>query len=175
MKWFVAVTLLGATLCAQEGGGYDADKALARKHLEAGKPLEALKLAGAISKRAPDDYELQYTIAKAYRLSGQLEAAEKTTQWLLDLRPENLGGLHEAGLLREQFGDLVGAVDLLNTVFRATPVSKHKERAELLRDIARIFEKQKMPKEAAELRQEAERLKGLEIANEKATTTAAHR
>jgi len=169
------MTLLGATLRAQGGDSFEAIKASARRQLEAGKPLEALKIATGISKRAPDDYELQYTVAKVYRLSGQLEAAEKATQWLLDLRPENLGGLQEAALLREQFGDLTGAVDLLNMVFRATPASKYKGRAELLLDIARIFDKQKMTKEAAQLRQEVERLKGLEIANEKATAAAAHR
>lgn len=168
------MTLLGATLRAQKDDSFQAIKASARRQLEAEKPLEALKIARGISKRAPDDYKLQDTVTKAYRWSGQLEAAEKASQWLLDLLPENLGGLQEAALLREQFGDLTRAVDLLNTVFRATPVSKYKESAELLLDIARIFDMQKMTKEAAQLRQEVERLKGLEITNRKATA-AAHR
>lgn len=174
MRIIMLVSFLGATLCAQEAARYDSLKVKAKATLEAGKPSEALAMSVEMAKKSADDYDLQYIVAKAYRLLGQLPQAEKATQWLLDLRPDNLGGLHEAGLLRECFNDLDGAVDLLNRVFRATPVSKHKERAELLTDIARVFDKQGNKQGSGQLRAEVERLKGLEIANEKATTTATH-
>jgi tetratricopeptide (TPR) repeat protein len=170
----IYVSGLGAALCAQEALQYDARKIEARQAVAAGKYELALQIAEPIAKKAPDDIEVWYTIAQAQRLLGKLEAAEKATQWMLDLRPEFIGGLWEAGLLREQFKDLPGAVDLLNTVYRATPTSKNTERAAILKDIARIFDKQELKAEAAQLRKEIERLKGLEIANEKATTSPTH-
>lgn len=174
MQLLTLVAFLSASLCAQEVVQYDALKLKARAVLNAGQPAAALELAAPLLKKAPDDYDLQYTVAKAHRLLGHLVEAEKATQWLLDLRPEFLGGLHEAALLRECFNDLPGALDLLNSVFRATPVSKYNERAELLSDIARIFDKQDLKQDSAQLRKEIIRLKGLESSNAKATATSTH-
>ncbi len=175
MKLAFLVSILGATLCAQEAVNYDALKIQARSYIGAGKPELALKIAEPLANKAPDDIDLWYTVAQANRMLGKIEAAEKATQWMLDLRPDNLNGQHEAGLLREIFNDLSGALDMLNIVFRATPVSKHSERAAILNDIARIFEKQNLKTEAAQLRKEIERLKGLETANAKATATPDHK
>ncbi len=175
MKLAILVSILGASLCAQEAVQYDALKVQARNYITQGKPELALKIAEPLVKKAPDDIDIWYTVAQANRLLGKIEAAEKATQWMLDLRPENLNGQHEAALLREIFGDLPGALDLLNVVFRATAVSKYPERAAILNDIARIFEKQNLKTDAAQLRKEIERLKGLEIANAKATATPDHK
>ncbi len=175
MKLALLVSILGASLCAQEAVQYDALKVQARNYIAQGKPELALKIAEPLVKKAPDDIDIWYTVAQANRLLGKIEAAEKATQWMLDLRPENLNGQHEAALLREIFNDLPGALDLLNVVFRATPVSKYTERAALLNDIARIFEKQNLKTDAAQLRKEIERLKGLEIANAKATAIPDHK
>ena len=169
------VSVLGANLCAQDAQGYDTLKIKANLELRAGKLEAALKIAEPLSKRAPDDIDVWYTLAQTYRRLGKIEEAEKATQWMLDLRPEYLGGLHEAGLLREVFNDLPGALDLLNTVFRATPVTQYTDRAATLGDIARIFDKQNLKTDAAQLRKEVERLKGLEIANAKATATPDHK
>ena len=49
------------------------------------------------------------------------------------------------------------------------------DRAATLNDIARIFEKQNLKADAAQLRKEADRLKGLEISNAKATATPDHK
>lgn len=174
MRLLLLVSVLGATLCAQDDLGYDALKIKANLLLSQGKLEEVVKIAEPLSKKAPDDIDVWYTLTQAYRRLGQLEQAEKATQWMLDLRPDNLNGQHEAALLREAFNDLPGALDLLNVVFRATPVSKYSERAALLGEIARIFEKQNLKAEAAQLRKEMERLKGLEIANAKATAAATH-
>jgi len=175
MRTLILVSLLGANLCAQEASNYDALKLQARAAIAAGKFDQALKIAEPMAKKTPDDIELWYTVAQAHRLLGNLVEAEKVTQWMLDLRPEFIGGLWEAALLREQFKDLSGAADLLNDVFRRTAVTKYSERAAILNDIARVFDKQNMKTEATQLRKEIERLKGLEIANEKATATPAHK
>jgi tetratricopeptide (TPR) repeat protein len=175
MELALLVSILGASLCAQEAVQYDALKVQARNYIAQGKPELALKIAEPLVKKAPDDIDIWYTVAQANRLLGKIDAAEKATQWMLDLRPENLNGQHEAALLREIFNDLPGALDLLNVVFRATPVSKYSERAAILNDIARIFEKQNLKTDAAQLRKEIERLKGLEIANAKATAIPDHK
>ena len=175
MKLALLVSILGASLCAQEAVQYDALKVQARTYIAQGKPELALKIAEPLTKRAPDDIDIWYTVAQANRLLGKIEAAEKATQWMLDLRPDNLNGQHEAALLREIFNDLPGALDLLNVVVGATPGSKYTERAAILNDSARIFEKQNLKPEVAQLRKEIERLKGLEIANAKATATPDHK
>jgi predicted Zn-dependent protease len=132
----------------------------AKALLESGKWAAAEKKLVPLAKKAPDDIEVQYALAQAYRLQGQLEKAEKTTQWLLDLRPDFAGGLWEAALLREQFQDLSGAVDLLNAVYHRTHASNPKQRAAVLEDLARIFDKQENKKDAEIVRKEILRLKG---------------
>ena len=175
MRLLLLVSILSANLCAQDALGYDTQKIKANLALRDGKLEEVLKIAEPLAKNAPDDIDVWYTLAQAYRRLGKIDQAEKATQWMLDLRPEYLGGLHEAGLLREVFNDLPGALDLLNTVFRATPVTQYTDRAATLSDIARIFDKQNLKTDAAQLRKEVERLKGLEIANAKATATPDHK
>lgn len=160
------MVMLGALGRAQSADEYDATKAKAREALAKGEYEMALKLVEPLSRKAPDDYELGLTLARAYRLNGKLEQAERATQWLLDLRPEMMGGIWEAALLREAFGDLNGAVELLNTVYRATAGTRYGERAKVLADLARIFERQEKKDDAGQLRREIERLKELEKKNE---------
>lgn len=174
MYRLVAICALGASLCAQSASEYDALKLKARQALTDGKSAAALEIMKPLARKAPDDIDAQYLLAKSYRLTGNLDAAEKTTQWMLDLRPEFPGGLYEAALLREQFKDYTGAVDLLNTVFRATAAAKHAERLEILNDVARVLDKLNLASDAAQVRKEMERLKGLIAQNAKATSTPDH-
>ena len=183
MRRILIVSVLGACIaCAQitpsmlkptadlaTGIRYDAVKIQANNALRDGKPALAIELAEPLSKSAPDDIDVWYTLAQAYRQSGKLDIAEKTTQWMLDLRPEFIGGLWETGLLREQFKDLPGAVDMLNDVYRRIPASKFEDRSRILTDIARIFDKQELKSDAALLRKEIERLKETAKSNAKAS------
>ena len=163
MRQLTILLVLGACLaCAQ---GYDDAKTAAAKAIRQGKPVEAQRIAEPLSKAAPDDIDLWYSLAQAYRLQGKLDLAEKATQWMLDLRPDFLGGLWEAGLLREHAKDLAGAVDLLNNVYRQIPAYKSEDRARILTDIARIFDKQELKADAAMLRKEIDRLKEPDRAN----------
>lgn len=150
--------LLGASLGAQEPGDFNTRKARARAAIDRGQPGVALKIAQPLAKHAPDDYELGYTVAKALRLLGRLPEAEKQTQWLLDLRPENPGGQWEAALLREQFADLPGAADLLSQVYRAIAATRPELRIPLLEDLVRVFTKLNLPADAAQLKQELQKL-----------------
>ena len=158
MRCLPLLLLLGAQLGAQEPGDFNARKAQARTALDQGQPAQALKLAQPLAKQAPDDYELNYTVAKALRLLGRLPEAEKQTQWLLDLRPELPGGRWEAALLREQFADLSGAADLLSQVYRATPATRPDLRIPLLQDLVRVFTKLNLPADAAQLKEELQKL-----------------
>jgi tetratricopeptide (TPR) repeat protein len=156
---------------------FETSKLEAARMLQAGKFQEARLAATPLAKASPDDIEVWYILAKANRKLGKLTEAEKQTQWMLDMRPENPGALWEAALLREQFKDLSGALDLLNDVYHRTPASKHAERAELLTDIARIFTRQGKTKDAAMLRTEIAKLTKLakELANETPTRNLTHK
>lgn len=142
----------------------------AKKLLASGKFAEAVKKLEPAAKASRDYIETQYVLAQAYRLNGQWDEAEKTTQWMLDLRPEFVGGLWEAALIREHLKDYSGAVDLLNMVYHRTPSTKTEARIEVLNDFIRVFDKQENKKDAALLRKEIERLKGLQ----RETSTSTH-
>lgn len=169
--WALAAWAAGASLfgqAADTGAIFERRKLEAMEVLAKGDAAKAVRLAEPLSKQSPDDLEVRYTLAKAYRLTGKFDAAEKMTQWMLDMRPEYVGGMWEAALLREQFQDYTGAVDLLNEVYHRTPKSKVDERVAILEDLARLFDKQENKKDAAQLRSEVARLKGT-ISNEKAS------
>jgi predicted Zn-dependent protease len=144
----------------QQTEQFERDKLAGKALLAAGKYEEAARKLAPLAKRMPDDIELNYWLAQSYRLNGDLTQAEKATQWLLDLRPDFSGGLWEAALLREQFKDLSGAVDLLNSVYHRTPASNNTSRIAILEDLARIFTKQENKKDADIVTGEIARLKG---------------
>lgn len=157
--------LLVGTLLAFAGGVPLRGQSLpetdrAKKLISESKFAEAVKLLEPVAKTSRDYIETQYVLAQAYRLNGQWDLAEKTTQWMLDLRPEFVGGLWEAALIREHLKDWSGAVDLLNMVYHRTPATNSQTRIQVLGDLARIFDKQQNTKDAALLRQEIVRLKG---------------
>ncbi len=139
---------------------FERDKLAGKALLAAGKFDEAAKKLGPLAKRMPDDLEVNYWLAQSLRQHGDLAKAEKTTQWLLDMRPDFAGGLWEAALLREQFRDLDGAVELLNQVYHRTPASKTETRIAILEDLGRLFRKQKNVRDADIISQEVARLKG---------------
>ena len=48
---------------------------------------------------------------------GKYAEAEKSAQWMLDLRPGNIPALTRAAYLRELFGDIEGALELMQQAF----------------------------------------------------------
>lgn len=156
LAFALAALAAGASLWGQNVP----ETALAKHLLEEGKFAEAVKKLEPAAKASRDYIETQYVLAQAYRLNGQWEDAEKTTQWMLDLRPEFVGGLWEAALIREHLKDFSGAVDLLNMVYHRTPATNVIARIAVLEDLARIFDKQENKKDAGLLRKEIARLKG---------------
>jgi tetratricopeptide (TPR) repeat protein len=57
---------------------------------------------------------------------------------MLDLRPGNLPGVTRAAYLRELFGDVDGALDLMNMAYQSTPPTEVEDRAWILTQMAHL-------------------------------------
>jgi tetratricopeptide (TPR) repeat protein len=99
---------------------------------------EARDLAIALNKRVPDDIMVYGLITDAQAELGNYREAEAACQWMLDLRPGNVPGLTRAGYLRELFGDLDGALELMASAYQQTPPSEVEDRAWILTQIGHL-------------------------------------
>ncbi len=82
---------------------------------------EALTLATTLNKKVPDDLMVYGMLTDANIELGKYDDAEKSAQWMLDLRPGNIPALTRAAYLRELFGDIEGAIDLMQQAFTRMP------------------------------------------------------
>jgi len=82
---------------------------------------EARERARVLNRRMPDDVPVYGYIAEAAFELGDYAEAEEAAQWMLDLRPGNTLGLARGANLRAVYGDLHGALDFYNQVYRETP------------------------------------------------------
>ncbi|MEQ8661827.1 MAG: tetratricopeptide repeat protein, partial [Gammaproteobacteria bacterium] len=94
--------------------------------------------AEALHARAPDDLMTYALLVDACVELGDYVCAEEAAQWLLDLRPGNVAGLTRAAYLRELFGDLDGAVELMSQALNRMPPDETEERAWLLVQLAHL-------------------------------------
>ncbi len=69
---------------------------------------------------------------------GNYSDAEAATQWMLNLRPGNLPGMTRAAYLRELFGDIDGAYELMDMAFQATPPTETEDRAWILSQMGHL-------------------------------------
>lgn len=99
---------------------------------------KALEAATTLNKRMPDDLLTYGFLTDANAELGNYEEAEKACQWMLDLRPGNVAGLTRAAYLREIFGDIEGAIQLMETSYRRTPAEEVEDRAWILTHIAHL-------------------------------------
>lgn len=98
----------------------------------------ALELARALSKRRPDDVFAYALLTDACIETGNYDEAEKAAQWALDMRPGEISGLTRAAYLRELFGDIQGAVDLMQSAYTKTAPSEVEDRAWILTQFAHL-------------------------------------
>src|SRR5436305_5576722 len=98
----------------------------------------ALEKAKELNKKAPDDVMLYGFLTDANVEIGNYDDAEKAAQWMLDLRPGNLPGTTRAAYLRELFGDIDGAVELMNMAYQSTPPNEAEDRAWILSQIGHL-------------------------------------
>src|SRR5215472_3491315 len=104
------------------------------KHEFAAALLEAEKL----NKRMPDDVMTYGFLTDANVELGNYKDAEAAAQMMLDLRPGNLPGLTRAAYLRELFGDLDGALELMNMALQSTAPNEVEDEAWILSQMAHL-------------------------------------
>jgi len=98
----------------------------------------ALKAAQALQEKAPNDVLVYGFLVDANAELGNYAEAEKAAQRMLDLHPGNLPALTRAAYLRELFGDLEGAFDLMDMAYQATPVQETEDRAWIVTQMAHL-------------------------------------
>lgn len=99
---------------------------------------QAMTLAQALNRRVPDDPMGYAFLVDANAELGNYEAAERAAQWLLDLRPGMVAGLTRAAYLREIFGDVDRALDLMHLASKRLPATELEDRAWVLTQLAHL-------------------------------------
>ena len=99
----------------------------------------ALTEATALNRQVPDDVLVYGFLTDANVELGNYEAAEKSAQWMLNLRPGNLPALTRAAYLRELFGDNEGALELMDMAYQATPSSEAEDGAWILSQMGHLY------------------------------------
>jgi tetratricopeptide (TPR) repeat protein len=98
----------------------------------------ALEAAKALNKKNPDDVLIYGFLTDANAELGKYEDAETSAQWMLNLRPGNLPGMTRAAYLRELFGDVDGAYELMDMAYQATPPTETEDRAWILSQMGHL-------------------------------------
>jgi tetratricopeptide (TPR) repeat protein len=111
----------------------------------------ARELATSLNKRAPDDVMVYGLLTDANTELGNYAEAERACQWMLDIRPGNVPALTRAAYLRELFGDVTGALELMAQALDQVPLSETEDRAWILTQIGHLHltEGRLAPAEAA--------------------------
>jgi len=99
---------------------------------------KALKLASGLNQKVPDDVSIYGFLVDANVELGNYSEAEKAAQWMLDIRPGNVAGLTRAAYLRELFGDLEGAADLMRSAYQQVQATEVEDRAWMLTQLAHL-------------------------------------
>ena len=99
----------------------------------------ALDATKALNKRVPDDVLIYGFLTDANAELGNYKEAERAAQWMLDLRPGNLPGVTRAAYLRELFGDVDGALELMDMAYQSTPPTETEDRAWILTQMGHLL------------------------------------
>jgi tetratricopeptide (TPR) repeat protein len=98
----------------------------------------ALESAKILNKRVPDDILVYGFLVDANAELGNYDAAENAAQWMLNLRPGNLPGMTRAAYLRELFGDIDGAYQLMDMAYQSTVPTETEDRAWILSQMGHL-------------------------------------
>jgi len=98
----------------------------------------ALEAAKALNKKVPDDVLVYGFLTDANAELGNYSDAENAVQWMLNLRPGNLPGLTRAAYLRELFGDVEGAYELMDMAYQSTVPTETEDRAWILSQMGHL-------------------------------------
>ncbi len=94
--------------------------------------------AKALNTLVPDDVTVYGLMTDAFIELGRYEEAEKAAQWMLDLRAGNMAGLARGAYLRELFGDIEGALEMMDMALRRISENENEERSWLLTHIGHL-------------------------------------
>ena len=119
-------------------GNFDGEKIKVWLLLGRHEFAAALEAAKTLNKRVPDDVLVWGFLTDANAELGNYKDAETAAQWMLDLRPGNLPGITRAAYLRELFGDLDGALELMNMAYQSTPPNETEDAAWVLAQIGHL-------------------------------------
>jgi len=98
----------------------------------------ALEGAKILNKKVPDDVLVYGFLTDANAELGNYAAAEDAAQWMLNIRPGNLPGMTRAAYLRELFGDVDGAYELMDMAYQATVPTETEDRAWILSQMGHL-------------------------------------
>lgn len=98
----------------------------------------ALDAATALNRKVPDDLMVYGMLTDANIELGRYDDAETSAQWMLDLRPGNIPGLTRAAYLRELFGDIEGAIELMRSAVNRMPFQETEDRAWVMTQIGHL-------------------------------------
>jgi tetratricopeptide (TPR) repeat protein len=102
------------------------------------KYQQALAEAQALNRATPDALLVWGYMAEADAALGDYDQAEKAAQWVMNLRPGNVPAYLCGAALREDWGDLSGALDFLSKALEGTPPLETEETAWILTAMARL-------------------------------------
>ncbi len=113
-------------------GNFEAQKThvsllLARHEFKA-----AFSEAQSLNKKLPDDLLVYGLISDAAVALGNYDEAERAAQKMLDLRSNNAQALIRGAILRDLFGDVEGAVQLMSSAYLKSSQDEPEERAWIL-------------------------------------------
>jgi tetratricopeptide (TPR) repeat protein len=100
---------------------------------------EALKVATELRGRTADDEMVYGLLTDAHVELGNYKEAEDAAQWMLNIGRSSIPGLTRAAFLRELFGDIEGALELMNQTWNRINVAETEDRAWTLTQIAHLM------------------------------------
>ncbi|MDA1236110.1 MAG: tetratricopeptide repeat protein, partial [Acidobacteria bacterium] len=90
---------------------------------------QAAELAEKLNQRAPDDVLIYGFLTDAYVELGHYDKALESAQWMLDIRPGTVPGLTRAAYIRELYGFLDGAIELMEQAYDRSPYNETEDLA----------------------------------------------
>lgn len=90
---------------------------------------QAAELAEQLNRRAPDDVLVYGFLTDAYVELGRYDQALESAQWMLDMRPGTVPGLTRAAYIRELYGYIDGAIELMQQAFDRSPYNEKEDLA----------------------------------------------
>ena len=98
----------------------------------------AREAALILNKRTPDDVMIYGFLTDANVELGNYKDAETAAQMMLDLRPGSLPGVTRGAYLRELFGDVDGALELMSMALASTPPAEVEDAAWITTQMAHL-------------------------------------